>query len=286
MNYLSPLRYPGGKRKLENQIINLIQINNYENGIYVEPFAGGAAVALKLLFDGHVKSIHINDLDYSIYCFWKSVTEYNSELIELIYNTPVNTSEWIKQKEIQGKFNDSTILELGFSTFYLNRTNVSGIIKGGIIGGLEQKGKYKIDARFNKINLVERIKAIGNYAASIEVTNLCVRELIIEKLLHTSEKKFIYFDPPYYEKGPELYRNHLVNEDHLEIAEMIKGIKNHYWVVTYDNVPEINEMYSSVRSKSYSLNYSAGRVSKGKEVMFFSDNLKLEYADDDIKVVI
>lgn len=286
MRFLSPLRYPGGKRKLAKQIINLIEINNYKNGVYIEPFAGGAAVALTLLFKGYVKKIHINDLDVSIYSFWKAITEKNDEFIELIRNTPVNTNEWYNQKRIQEKPKEATTLELGFSTFYLNRTNISGIIKGGFIGGVDQKGKYKIDARFNKTDLIKRIKTIGDYADKIEVTNLCVRELIKEKLIQSTEKYFIYFDPPYYEKGPELYKNHLVHEDHLEISNLIMEIKNHYWVVSYDNVPEINEMYHDIRKKSYSLNYSAGKASKGKEVMIFSDNLKLNYKGDEIKIII
>lgn len=286
MRFLSPLRYPGGKRKLAKQIINLIEINSYNDGVCVEPFAGGAAVALTLLFEGHVKKIQINDLDVSIYSFWKSIIEKNDEFIDLILNTPVNTNEWHNQKKIQAKGEEATTLELGFSTFYLNRTNISGIIKGGVIGGVDQKGKYKIDARFNKTNLIKRIKTIGDYADKIEVTNLCVRELIREKLEPSTEKCFIYFDPPYYEKGPELYRNHLVHEDHLEISNLIKEIKNHYWVVTYDNVPEINEMYANNRKKSYSLNYSAGKASKGKEVMIFSDDLKINYENNEIKIVI
>lgn len=286
MRFYSPLRYPGGKSKLTKHIINTFEINDYKNGVYIEPFAGGAGIALSLLFNGHVNKIHINDLDISIYSFWKSIVEDSESFIKLIIDTPLTIQEWKNQKEIQRNINNVSMLELGFSTFYLNRTNISGIIKGGVIGGYDQTGNYKMDARFNKMNLIDRIQKIASLKDSIYITNFCVKDLINRTLSIGSEKYFIYFDPPYYIKGPELYRNHLTHEDHLQISNMIKEIKDHYWIVTYDNVPEIIKMYDDFRKEEYILSYSAGKAVKGKEVMIFSDNLNLNYEDNNIKIIL
>ncbi len=286
MRFYSPLRYPGGKSKLTKQIISLLEINNYKSGVYIEPFAGGAGIALSLLFNNYVERIHINDLDISIYSFWKAILENNKEFIQLIMDTPITIEEWKHQKNIQDNPENVSILELGFSTFYLNRTNISGIIKGGVIGGYNQNGNYKIDARFNKENLINRIKKIHKFKDKILVTNLCVMDLIKNCLNTKEERYFIYFDPPYYIKGPGLYKNHLTHEDHLQISHMIRDLQYHYWIVTYDNVPEINEMYTDFRKETYSLNYSAGKASKGKEIMVFSNNLVVDYINDDIKIIL
>lgn len=286
MRFYSPLRYPGGKSKLTKHIVELFKINGYNNGTYIEPFAGGAGVALSLLINQNVDSIHINDLDISIYSFWKSAINNSEEFIKLIRDTPLTIKEWEKQKDVQSNIDKASTLELGFSTFYLNRTNISGIIKGGIIGGIKQKGNYKMDARFNKEGLVNRIRKIAEYKDKIIITNFCVKDLINRISIQNEQKYFIYFDPPYYIKGPELYKNHLRHEDHLQISKMIKNIKNHYWMVTYDNVPEVIEMYDDFRKEEYSLNYSAGKATKGKEIMIFSNNLSLNYKKDKIKIVL
>lgn len=286
MRFYSPLRYPGGKSKLVKHIVDLFKINNYTDGTYIEPFAGGAGVALSLLYNEYVERILINDLDISIYSLWKSILDHTDELCKLILDTPVDIENWKEQKMVQNNIDKSSILELGFSTFYLNRTNISGIIKGGVIGGYNQTGNYKIDARFNKKNLIKRIEKIAMYRDRIMVSNLCVKELIKEYINVEDRKCFIYFDPPYYIKGPELYKNHLIDKDHLEIANLIKMIQNHYWILTYDNVSEITNMYDGFRTKDYTLNYSAGKASKGKEIMIFSDNLDVNYKNDKIQIIL
>ena len=69
--------------------------------------------------------------------------------------------EWEKQKRIYE--NTRSEFLLGFATFFLNRTNYSGVITGGPIGGFEQKGQWKIDARFNKKSLIDRIERISYF---------------------------------------------------------------------------------------------------------------------------
>jgi len=277
MHY-SPLRYPGGKGKLTKFINSIFERNELIGSCYVEPYAGGASIALSLLFKGYASRIVINDYDRSIYAFWYSVLNRTDELCELITNTEVNTDEWLVQKGIQDQKETADLLILGFSTFFLNRTNRSGIIKAGVIGGKEQNGDYKIDARFNKENLIERIREIAKYRRYINLYNLDAIELMRQISNDLPENTIIYFDPPYYVKGKELYVNYYDHEAHLLVSRMIKGIRRHKWIVSYDNADEIRTLYKKNKKITYSLKYSAVNATKGTEVMIYHKNLVMPKA--------
>ncbi|REK65686.1 MAG: DNA methyltransferase [Cohnella sp.] len=285
MNYISPLRYPGGKSVLSNFIKLLVRENKLLDGVYVEPFAGGAGVALSLLFNEYMSRIIINDLNPSIYAFWYSVLNYTQDLCDLIESTEVTIEEWQNQKMIQLNEN-ATILELGFSTFFLNRTNRSGIINGGVIGGIEQQGKWKIDARYNKKDLISRIRRIARYKDRISLYNYDALKLIQEEVPNLPEKTLVYLDPPYYKKGQDLYQNHLNHDDHEKLAEFMKNNCDKYWLITYDNIGSIKEMYKEMRQMIYSLNYSAANRYAGSEIMIFSDSLNIPNVDNPTKVKI
>lgn len=272
--YYSPLRYPGGKNKLA-AFVAKICIDNNINGHYVEPYSGGASVALFLLLEGFVKKITINDKDRSIYAFWHSVLNKTNQLCELIEKTDVTVEEWKIQREIQNNKNKADLLELGFSTFFMNRTNRSGIITGGIMGGVNQDGNFLIDCRFNKQELIQRIKAIASRKKDIRLYKKDAIKLI-SKIQSESNKNNIifYFDPPYYLKASSLYMNHYKKESHKEVSEAIKNIKNIRWIVSYDNVPEIKDLYSDCSCKEYSFKHTAYNIRTGKEVLFFSPNLR------------
>lgn len=275
MTFYSPLRYPGGKGKLVNYFKELFEENALKKGIYVEPYVGGASIALFLLIEGHASKIIINDIDKSIFAFWYSVLNYPERLCNLIKKTPVNLRTWKKQKQIQREKENQDLLTLGFSTFFLNRTNRSGILTAGAIGGKTQKGKWKINTRYNKKDLIKRIKKISYYADKIELYNIDAIELI--KLLKQKLPKdtLIYLDPPYYNKGKELYLNHYVDSDHKKIAIEINKAKKQKWIITYDDAKLIKQLYKKNKNLKYSLSYSAGKSKKGNELMIFSDNLKV-----------
>ena len=274
MMFNSPLRYPGGKNKLA-QFIALICEKNGVTGHYVEPYAGGAAVSLYLLFNGYVKEITINDLDKSIYAFWYSILHHTRKFCNRIEQTDVTLENWDKCKKIQKNKERSSLFELGFSTFFLNRTNRSGIINGGMIGGRLQRGKYSIDCRFNKDELIERIQRIKKCKNKIHLFNLDAVDLI-KKIKNNASinNTLFYFDPPYYLKGPSLYMNHYAKDDHRKVAKEIKTIKKAKWIVTYDDVPEIKKFYNSFKKKKYSLFHTAYIKHRNKEILFFSNNLK------------
>jgi len=274
----TPLRYPGGKGKFALFIKNLMEQNNL-NGDYLEPYAGGAAVALDLLFSGYCKNIHINDLDPAVFSFWKSVTEETECFLRMISDTIVTIEEWHKQKYVLTNPNNFSQLEQGFATFFLNRTNRSGILKGGVIGGKNQDGNYRLDARYNKENLAKRIEKIGKYKDQIKVYNYDALELLrrVDALL--PQNSLLYLDPPYYVKGQGLYRNFYVHDDHVQIRKELDQIKSK-WIVSYDNCPEIKEIYEGYRQDDYALNYSAYYKTKGSEVMIYCDNIsKIEIPD-------
>ncbi len=272
MMLYSPLRYPGGKNKL-SAFIAKICIDNNINGHYVEPYSGGASVALFLLMEGFVDKITINDKDRSIYAFWHSVLNKTNQLCELIENAEFNIDEWRKQRSIQFNKNNVDLLELGFSTFYLNRTNRSGIIKAGVMGGINQEGDYLMDCRFNKEDLIARIRSIASRKKDIRLYKKDAIKLI-DKIQEeaNNENTVFYFDPPYYLKANSLYMNYYENKNHKKVSEKIKGIKNIKWIVSYDNVPEIQSLYSDCQKKEFSFKHTAYKVREGKEILFFSDN--------------
>lgn len=273
--FYSPLRYPGGKNKLAKFIAQVCVDNNI-SGHYVEPYAGGASVALHLLLEGKVNRITINDYDRSIYAFWYSVLNHTNKLCELIENTDINIENWLKMKEIQKNKKKADLLELGFSTFFLNRVNRSGIINAGVIGGIKQNGKYKIDCRFSKKDLIKRIRLIVKHKKSIKLYKKDALKLI-EKIKKESNNNntIFYFDPPYYLKGPGLYKNSYNSDDHERVSQEIKKIKTIHWIVSYDNTSKIKNLYKFVKNNfEFNLTHTAFCSKKGKEILFFDSKLK------------
>lgn len=268
----SPLRYPGGKGKLAPFMGLMINKMNIKNGTYIEPFAGGAGVALMLLMEGYVDDIVINDYDKAIYSVWRAIISEPENLVDRILDTPINIDEWKKQKEIYVEQNKKYSLDLAFATFFLNRTNRSGILKGGPIGGFEQTGNYGIDARYNAEKLVERIRAIAKYKKHIKVYNKEIVSFIESVLPNYGQNSMTYFDPPYFNKGPELYKNFFDKEDHAKIAQLILNGVPGNWIITYDDTPEIIELYKQQCIRRYDLNYSAANTGKSSEVIVFNDN--------------
>lgn len=268
-NYFSPFRYPGGKSSLSSFLGEVVNQNNLHNYTYVEPFAGGAGAALDLLFLEKIKAIHINDYDQAIYSIWFSILNHTDRFVNKIRSTPISIDEWHKQKKIYNS-NTKSLFKLGFATFYLNRTNRSGIITGGPIGGINQNGKYKINARYHKERLIKRITKISSYKKRIKITNIDGVSLI-NSLDHS--KHFYYVDPPYYVKGKGLYLNHFDDQDHQNLANCLNENSRAFWILTYDNIEEISSLYLDRLSVEFSLNYFAGDVKKGKEIMIFSDSV-------------
>jgi DNA adenine methylase len=272
---LSPLRYPGGKGALYSKLLDLLRTNDLIGGAYVEPYAGGAGAALALLLTGQVSRIVINDLDPAIYAFWRAVVGHPDEFSNLTSHAKLTVDEWHQQKAIYSEATRTDYLRLGFATFYLNRTNRSGVLNAGPIGGLDQTGNYKIDARFNKTALLERLRLIALYAKKIKITKLNGVEVI--KRYAREGRTFIYADPPYFEKAGTLYMSKFDTDDHDALATCLTDRPTAHWLLTYDDVPRVAELYSSFRRSIVQLNYSAHRVTKANEIMVFSNSLRIPW---------
>lgn len=281
----SPLRYPGGKYKLYKYVEALVK----ENGCttYIEPFCGGTAIALELLFNDVVKRVIINDFDYTIFSFWYSVLNHTNEFVDMIQNVDVTIQEWEKQKEVRNNLDQHSVLEIGFSTFFLNRTNRSGIIdKAGPIGGKDQTGDYSIDCRFNKEKLIEQVIKISTYRERIHLYNMEALDFIDNVILRT-RNSFTFFDPPYYRKGPGLYTNFYIHGDHVNLANYIIGkLKRRKWIVTYDNTNEIKNMYSQVDGVEFELQYTLQEKKNASEVMFFSNVTQRPKRENDLLTIL
>lgn len=269
----TPLRYPGGKQRLAPFLVEILDTNNLAEAHYVEPYAGGAGAALELLFSKKVSTIHLNDSSRAIYAFWYSVLNYTEELCRMIMSASLTVEEWERNKLIVESPQRHNLLTLGFSTFYLNRCNRSGILSGGLIGGKNQTGNYKMDARFSRTSLIEKIQNVASKRRAITLTNLDAEDFI-ERYDHTfPENTLIYLDPPYYVKGGDLYLNSYKKEDHTRLAELIQTGITSNWILSYDAANEILDLYQQRQHFVYNLQYNASRVYQGREVFIFSDDV-------------
>ncbi|MCF8057263.1 MAG: DNA adenine methylase [Desulfocapsa sp.] len=268
--YYSPLRYPGGKNCIFPFISRLFYENQLIGAGYAEPYAGGAGLALRLLFEGYVEHIYINDLDKSIYAFWKCIIDNPDEFCEWIDKVDISIDNWQKYKNIQRKSETDKLIELAKSTFFLNRTNISGVIKGGIIGGINQSGKYKIDARFNRQGLIDRIQKLKSVKNRISVSNLDGLHFV-KNIDNKQEEILIYLDPPYLQKGANLYMNFYSKNDHKQLSKKVLKLKKN-WIVSYDNHEFILNLYADHRKIVYELSQSASNR-MGDEIFIFSDKL-------------
>lgn len=272
----SPLRYPGGKAPFAPFIAKVMETNGVKGGHYLEPYAGGAGVALTLLLDGHASHIHINDADPAVHAFWMSVIKHSCALLHLLDSTPITIDEWFKWRSVLRGETKASMVEKGFATLFMNRTNRSGILKAGVIGGQKQDGEYKLDARFKKEVVEARIQEIAKHSKNISVYCEDSLGLLSQCSEFLPKKSLIYLDPPYYVKGKGLYRNYYEHDDHIAIAKALQKKSFKWpWVVSYDNTEEICAMYQLSQSLAYGLNYTAQRRYVGSEVMFFSQNIQV-----------
>ena len=247
-------------------------MNGLTDGHYAEPYAGGAGVAIPLLFLEYVSRIHLNDINKSVFAFWKSVCEEPEALCRMINDKKPTMAEWRRQKAIQTS-ESATKLELGFSTFFLNRTNRSGIIGAGVIGGKAQSGEWKLDARYNRPELIRRIEKIANFSSRISLYNLDAADFLKKHVAKLPKKTLVYLDPPYYVQGKKLYENHYHHDDHKMLSDMVGSIKQK-WIVTYDNAAPIRQFYKSYEQQTFGLLYSAQSKYQGTEIMVFCPDLK------------
>jgi DNA adenine methylase len=268
---VSPLRYPGGKSALAGLFADLISELGIRNCTYVEPYAGGVGAGIALLREGVVKRLVINDIDPAVYSFWSQIVDSNTAFVDWIAQVPLTLDEWNRQRAVY-RSKSSDPAALGRAFFFLNRTNRSGVLNAGVIGGKSQAGPYRIDARFNRETLVQRVEAIGELRSLIEVSAFDGRTVIQRHARRKSS--FIYIDPPYVQAGSKLYLNAFEARDHEALAQAVKKITSAHWLLTYDESPFINRLYSDHFQGRLSLTYSAKYPGKATELLVASKSVE------------
>lgn len=271
----SPLRYPGGKSSFAPTLVDVIEANALFDGHYAEPYAGGGGLALAMLFRAYVRHIHINDIDPSIASFWRAVLNHHQDFIKLIEKTPVTITEWEHQKRIHLAQNTDDTLRLGFATFFLNRTNRSGIIKNaGPIGGRNQNGNYTLGCRYNKAALIAKIERLAYYKDRIHLHDLDALDFLDYVEADLPQQTIAYIDPPYFNKGAGLYTSYYEPHDHVAVADRVLALSKP-WLATYDRVEEIQQLYASQQQYALYLNYSLQAKRKGEGILIASPGLRI-----------
>ena len=278
MRYASPLRYPGGKACLSQFLEDTIDINDLRGCSYFEPYAGGAGAALKLLYDGVVTQLFLNDLDYRVYAFWKSALERTDEFISLIGNTKLDIEEWRRQNEICQKPGNHKLIQIGFAAFYMNRCNRSGIITGaGPIGGYEQQGTWRMDVRYNREALSERIWVLGRHRRQIHISRADAIAFLRTRLPRGRRRRevFVYIDPPYVGNGQRLYLNAYVDRDHRALSKYLNAQSALSWLVSYDDAQLVRECYGDQRIRKVEIQYALQTKRAAQELLIVPNHLAL-----------
>lgn len=278
--FYSPLRYPGGKGKLASFMEYMIDRLGHRGGTYIEPFAGGAGIAVELLLRNVVSRVVINDYDKGVWSFWKAILTETDRFVEELRTVPLTVDEWNRQREICFTQNKKYSFELGFATFYMNRTNRSGIIKGGVIGGQEQSGNWMMDVRFNRDDLIKRIQRIAERKKDIKLYNKDIHSFITRYIPLYQDNALIYFDPPYFRKGKQLYMNFFKLKDHIRIESVIREHVDCDWIITYDDTLEIKDIYKDYNMYLYDLNYSVSSKCKASEIMIFRERIVVPHNEE------
>ncbi len=247
MRYASPLRYPGGKASLAKFLANIIELNELCGCPYYEPYAGGAGAALGLLKQNVVSEIHLNDADRRVYAFWLSALRENNRFVDRLHGVPLTIDEWRRQRQICAKPSSHSQFDVGFAAFFMNRCNRSGVISGsGPIGGYEQAGRWRLDVRFNRVALAERILHLTRMRDCIHVS--CEDAVVFLKRVLPSgqgrSRVFVYLDPPYVNNGQRLYLNAYRPEDHAQLARYLSGQRVLPWIVSYDSSELVRRLYA------------------------------------------
>lgn len=281
---ISPLRYPGGKYKYSSLFRTIIEKDRKIN-TFIEPFCGGAGLGLALLKNKTITKLVLNEYDKFIYLFWDSVLNNTNELITLIDKTNLSIDELINWKKL---YTDSEFLqscediEIAYGFFLINRATRSGIFNSGPIGGWKQNGKYLIDARFNKENLIEKINFIASKKDSIELFNLDYKDFFTSYSknnfqLNEIDNILFYFDPPYYKMGKQLYNKYFQRDQHIELRDLLYKNNRYKWILSYDNDEEILNIFSMFKRKNTTLNHSVYMNRSRKELLFYSDKIYGKY---------
>jgi DNA adenine methylase len=284
----SLIRYPGGKSKLCQQIIDKLSSYITPNTIYYEPFFGGGGIGLKLLknpplksplgmryiFYPTISSIWINDKDIGISCLWTSVIKYAEKLKRKIIDFKPSVFDFYAFKRELLRLDRKPILEddivdIGFKKLAIHQISYSGLgtKSGGPLGGINQQSKYLIDCRWSPKYLCKKIDNFHTLFSNINIEQqYCTNEDFGVLLNNANTNCLVYLDPPYYVKGNELYQCGFNENDHVRLSNMLR-IANYKWLLSYDDCPEIRKLYWWANTESLSVNYTINTSNNKNELL-------------------
>ena len=267
---VSPLRYPGAKRRHAGYIKEALRLNALRPGLFVEPFAGGASVALQLVKDEAVKCMGLIERDPLVAAFWKTVFFDADWLVRQVKTTPVTVEQWCALKTGRHK----TARERAFACLYLNRTSFSGIIAQGAgpLGGYKQASVHKIDCRFTRQTLIRRIRQAEALREKVAfVWNLTWADGLARIRMMQARGSlpcdvFYYVDPPFFEKAKRLYTYYFTDTDHRRLRDVLLTMQEP-WILSYDSAERVRELYGDVRHGPVHVDLLYGSSGNGGNIM-------------------
>ncbi|MCX6864792.1 MAG: DNA adenine methylase [Verrucomicrobia bacterium] len=274
----SPLRYPGGKGCLCGLLADVIDLNDLRGSVYFEPYAGGAGAALELLRKEIVSEVYINDADLRVAAFWEVVLGETGHFVDEIFGVPLSIKEWRRQRDICSNPDAHTRFQTGFSAFYMNRCNRSGVLTGaGPIGGYAQSSKWKLGVRFNREALAERVLTLGRMRERIHVSNSDALDFLRSTLPRGNARKrvLVYLDPPYVNKGQRLYLNSYEARDHMALSRYITEQGTLPWIMSYDDTDLVRQLYAEQQLGKLPIRYSLQDKRKARELLIAPHRLHL-----------
>jgi DNA adenine methylase len=170
------------------------------------------------------------------------------------------------------------VVDLGLACLFYNRSNFSGILAAGPIGGMEQKSVYTIDCRTNKDEIIVRLLAAATFANAVDVRHCDAAEYLLDK--HGGNRIF-YVDPPYFVKGELLYRHFYKMGDHKRLASSLSSL-NQPWFLSYDVHHVIEYLYEGFHINKLSFRYSAHSPKNHDELLISNFPISAEVIESPI----
>jgi len=252
----SPLRYPGSKATFLKVVLEFIEVHGLKGREIVEPYAGSGIVSLSLVAKNLVSHATLVERDPLLYSFWKAVFEHTDALLSSIEEINVNMDTWHELRVLlKHKIpEDKLIPDLALACLFFNRTNFSGVLHSGPIGGKNQSSDYKLDCRFNKKDIISRIRQISSLRDGVSVKFGDALEFLQKANIQNNEKRFFYVDPPYFKQGRKLYRYYYKVIDHKRLYDIL-SVATFPWLLSYDKHEFIELLYDGFPQVHQSFRY-------------------------------
>ena len=271
---VTPLRYPGGKTWLFEYVKEFLHFHELESKIVVEPYAGSASISVGLLRGNLMKEAYIGEKDPIIVSFWNAVLTRNDELVEYISTLEVTMETWFALKKYLSPTSTTNydIVEVAGAFLFYNRTNYSGIIKGGPLGGKKQLSPYKLDCRFNKERIIERIRGLKGLYGRLHIVESDGLVFMQEMSSKFPEDSFFYVDPPYYGAGKDLYRFYFTDMEHESLSDFLTNL-DPPWLLSYDNAEFIRNLYQMRTKFPVYTDYQSGHLKREVKELLISNRI-------------